>query len=297
MLRRRCAEILVDRDLAGELKDIWCAVQAKRERDKETIQLGGVPTYSQAIANAAQRMQQQRTTMPAGGQQPFATVSSVPTATPAGPLLPEDAVIISSSSSAATTDADAVTTPTKGASSTANANGLNNNAPGSVAACVTNNVNNSSPKRSSSTDKDSGTATAAAPVAKQTGDAAKDEMDAITRADIAVTPVAQKKSTPPIKSLTPTAVAPPSSPPVATPPTTTKKDRLGAFLPNSCTYKFPFIKSKKDKKDKEKKNGTKEQSPPAAVVPEVDAARTAEDVAAAALMEAPSGDERLNANM
>lgn len=35
LLSRRDAEVLKDRDLSGELKDIWGAVQAKREREKE----------------------------------------------------------------------------------------------------------------------------------------------------------------------------------------------------------------------------------------------------------------------
>lgn len=43
-ITRRDAEVLKDRDLSGELKDIWGAVQAKREREKE-------PNYGHYLQN------------------------------------------------------------------------------------------------------------------------------------------------------------------------------------------------------------------------------------------------------
>lgn len=42
--------------------------------------------------------------------------------------------------------------------------------------------------------------------------------------------------------------------PVSTPPTSTKKEKLGGFLPNGCHNIFPFIKSKNSQTKKDKKH-------------------------------------------
>lgn len=234
-----------------------------------------------------------------GGQQPYATVSSVPIATPAGPMLPMSTDEGDSRDGCPATECDPVG-PMTTTNAAANANGLNNNTPSSVAPSnATTNVNNSSPSRSSSADKDSGVVTAASAtsnaVAHSVGVVGKDETDDRAGTDSSTIPDAKKPIPPIAKSPPPTATVPPAmAPPAATPPTVTKKDRLGAFLPNGCTYMFPFIKSKKDKKDKEKKNGTKEQQ---SALPEMEPAKTTAVSATPVPPEETSSDEHLNANM
>lgn len=92
----RCPEILKDRDLTGELKDIWGAVQAKRERDKDGQQpaatpLYGAPSYYRYSNEQNGSMTYVEFGPEANGNKPDEgphlppTVSAVPIATPAPP--------------------------------------------------------------------------------------------------------------------------------------------------------------------------------------------------------------------
>lgn len=221
----RDAEVLKDRDLSGELKDIWGAVQAKRLREKDSA-----PSYESYLASQNQvyidfgpadappyqpdqlnEMQQQRQSPP----------------------------IKSSKQSNSVLNVDEVDNNIPQQTIDNHQNNLNALDKNSQA--ISNNRNTNQHKESQSTKIGLITTT----------------MSTTTMATI------------------PTMA--PSSPPPPPPPSTdtdsnkndrqvtSKKEKLGGFLPNSCHNIFPFIKTKSSGHDKnngahkEKNNGDTNQ--------------------------------------
>lgn len=248
LYRYREAEVLKDRDLSGELKDIWGAVQAQREREKDgpSTDTTAAPSYENYLAAQKQvtyiefgpdfAAEQAAQVMP--NETPYQTQQSTQ---PIQQPIPNDE----------------------------SSNDLNKSSPSSAINLTNKSINGKNSRdKVNSNDRD--------------GD---DKLDSVeksteipsevqTNADAKpVKPIeAEANTTPNKKTKSGTDASPLKSPsplnantsPIAannpvTPPASMKKEKLGGFLPNGCHNIFPFIKSKnnhskKDGKEKKMKN-------------------------------------------
>lgn len=217
----RCPEILKDRDLTGELKDIWGAVQAQRDRDKDgqkptATPLYGAPAYYRYSNDA---MNENMTYVefgpnangkPADGPPQLPpTVSAVPIAKPAPPVQPSVAFI----------DKPTILGKTE---PTANGKPTPSNEPSKL------------------------------PVATKVQSAPIATVESVDDTDAEQQPETEV-ILPALTTTTSASSAKASTPPDKPSHTSTKKDKLVGFLPNGCHNIFPFIKSKNGSSKKDKK--------------------------------------------
>lgn len=230
---RRDAEVLKDRDLSGELKDIWGAVQAKRLREKDSA-----PSYESYLASQNQvyidfgpadvppyqpEQQQQFNQLQNQNQNQQLQQQS----------LPIKSSIESKNQSNSVLNLDEVDNNIAQLTVDSHQNKLNT---------LDNNLQATSNNRTSMHSKE------------------------IQSAKI-VTP-SSPPPPPPLSSTMQQSSPPPPLPPSSTDSDsnkneqrqiTTKKDKLSGFLPNSCHNIFPFIKTKSSGHDKSNTHKDKEK--------------------------------------
>ncbi|KAJ6641552.1 PIH1 domain-containing protein 2 [Pseudolycoriella hygida] len=242
----REAEVLKDRDLSGELKDIWGAVQAQREREKDGpgTDTTAAPSYENYLA-----AQKQVTYIEFGPE--FSTEQSAQVAQqPESPYQPQP-----------------IQQPIPNDESS---NDLNKSSPSSAINLTNKSINGKSNKdKVNSNNKEAEDQLDGAENSKEISSNVQSSADSKPvkpiEAEANITPNKKAKSScdaSPIKSPTPPLNANTNSVTVnnaVTPPPSVKKEKLGGFLPNGCHNIFPFIKSKnnhskKDGKEKKMKN-------------------------------------------
>ncbi len=247
----REAEVLKDRDLSGELKDIWSAVQAQREREKDGpgTDTTAAPSYENYLA-----AQKQVTYIEFGPD--FAA---------------EQAAQVAQQNESPYQTQQSTHQIQQPIPNDESSNDLNKSSPSSAINVTNKSINGKSSKdKVNSNDKEVEDKLDGAERSKEILSEVQTNADSkpvkpIEAEAITTTPNKKTKSgsdaASPLKTPTPlnantnsTTVNNP-----VTPPTSMKKEKLGGFLPNGCHNIFPFIKSKnnhskKDGKEKKMKN-------------------------------------------
>lgn len=291
---RRDAEVLKDRDLSGELKDIWGAVQAKREREKDPPANYFSPTHNPNdtiyIEFGPETSQDRRTV-----QQNYnsltddelhhltSTALNISYDGPnQAPPPSYDAIrhdkIITMPKHDHVDVIDCVAGENGAATPLANAQQVINNGPGDQSSSAIS--ANPLPSGAHSQAQGQGTATTPiptpsspagpAPLAVEENDASPDKTPVETTPNEAITKVPPEPSGPPAPAHKPTStindttkpIEPPTTiepttvklNPAASIPSSTKKEKVGGFLPNSCHNIFPFMKSKLNNDKKQQKD-------------------------------------------
>lgn len=245
----RESEVLKDRDLSGELKDIWSAVQAKREREKEGPASYAAPSYENHMATQSQVIYTEFGPDTSCKSPPPNQTS--PTnhhkKLPASPLsaITNNFEQLNGKSTNLQQSTDALPVPASSPS-------VEKKLP----------LRSSDEPDSQSSNKVAGTQLPSSPTSnnsiKQVSipvavSVTVSKVPTVTAISTTTSHQSSQMSQSPQQTTTAPSTTATTTPTITTPPTSTKKEKLGGFLPNGCHNIFPFIKSKSSQSKKEMK--------------------------------------------